>query len=205
MDDGFSRIRTCQNPPMDLLLSAFPPELGALLDSPPAGWLVACTGIGALEAAIRTTRLLAEHHPGRVLFVGTCGAYDDRLSLGAQISASEAIAISASERRGAAFRPRAERTRWASTWPLPFPSHSVAVPPAITHDPLEARLLAEVAPAEHLELTGVFAACHASAVPVAAALVVANSVGPNAHEEWEANHARVSYELIEALRGCGIL
>jgi len=36
-------------------------------------------------------------------------------------------------------------------------------------------------------------------VPVAAALAVANRVGPDAHAEWKANHARVSRALIEAL------
>ncbi|MDP2876224.1 MAG: phosphorylase [Holophaga sp.] len=185
---------------MNLLLSAFPPELGDLLDSPPPGWVVACTGIGAIEAAVTTARLLAQHRPARVLFLGTCGAYDDRLAVGAILSASEAIAISISELRGTAFRPQAERTRWASSWPLPFPAHSVAVPPAITRDPNEAKLLATIAPAEHLELTGVFAACQADRIPVAAALVVANRVGPEAHAEWLRNHARVSRELVAAIR-----
>jgi purine-nucleoside phosphorylase len=45
----------------------------------------------------------------------------------------------------------------------------------------------------------VFAACHAAGVPVAAALVVANRVGPQASAEWRASHARVSRALIAAL------
>jgi purine-nucleoside phosphorylase len=57
-----------------------------------------------------------------------------------------------------------------------------------------------LAPAEHLELSGVFAACHAAGGPGAAALVVANRVGPDAHSEWLANHAQVSRELAAALR-----
>ena len=190
---------------MDLLLAAFPPELDDLLISPPEGWTTACTGIGSLAAAITTTRLLTEQRPERVLFLGTCGAYDHRLKLGAKLCASEAIASSASELRGAAFRPEAERTRWASTWVLPLPPHPVAVPPAITRDRDEARLLAALAPAEHLELAGVFAACHAASVPVAAALVVANHVGPEAHAEWMTHHARVSRELIDTLVACGLL
>lgn len=190
---------------MDLLLAAFPPELGDLMSSPPVGWITACTGIGALQAAVSTTRLLNEHRPARVLFLGTCGAYDERLGLGSRIAVSEAIATSASELRGAAFRPQAERSRWATSWPLPLPGHAVAVPPAITRDLEEAQLLAALAPAEHLELTGVLAACHAAKTPVAAALVVANRVGPDAHEEWLANHARVSRELVEALRAAGVL
>jgi len=196
--------RPWQNPPMDLLLAAFPPELGELLETPPPGWISACTGIGALTAAVTTAQLLGAHRPSRVLFLGTCGSYDDRLGLGAQISASEAIATSVSELRGTAFRPQAERTRWTATWSLPLPLQPVAVPPAITQDPEEARLLAQVAPAEHLELTGVFAACHAAGIPVAAALAVANRVGPDAHAEWKANHARASRELVEALVAGGV-
>jgi purine-nucleoside phosphorylase len=45
----------------------------------------------------------------------------------------------------------------------------------------------------------VFAACHQARVPVAAALAVANRVGPAAHEEWLANHARASRALVAAL------
>jgi purine-nucleoside phosphorylase len=63
-----------------------------------------------------------------------------------------------------------------------------------------ARRLASVAAVEHLELTGVFAACHAAGIPVAAALGVANRVGPDANAEWRANHARVSRAVVEAIR-----
>lgn len=191
--------------PMDLLLAAFPPELGELLDDPPQGWATACTGVGALTAAVTTARLLAEQAPRRVLFIGTCGAYDERLAIGDLLSASQAIATSAPELRGTAFRPQVERTHWAATWPLPLRAHPVAVPPAVTTDPAEALLLAGVAPAEHLELTGVFAACHAAGVDCAAALAVANRVGPSAHAEWRAHHRTVSQSLREALRAAGIL
>jgi hypothetical protein len=37
-------------------------------------------------------------------------------------------------------------------------------------------------------------------VPVAAALGVANRVGPGAHAEWKREHAGVSAALVEALR-----
>jgi purine-nucleoside phosphorylase len=81
----------------------------------------------------------------------------------------------------------------------------VAVPPAITRAAGGAARLAAVAAAEHLEVTGVFAACHAAGVPVAAALAVANRVGPDAHAEWRANHARSSARLIAALREAAVL
>jgi purine-nucleoside phosphorylase len=182
-----------------LLLAAFPPELAGLDAAPPNGWRVALTGVGALAAAAATARLLAERPASRVLFVGTCGAYDQRLAVGDLISAAAVIAVSLDVLEGRAYRPESEVTRWSPGWTLPFPAHDVAVPPAITRTADGARLLASVAAAEHLELTGVFAAAHAAGVPVAGALAVANRVGPGAHAEWKANHRRVSRALLEAL------
>jgi purine-nucleoside phosphorylase len=56
-----------------------------------------------------------------------------------------------------------------------------------------------VAAAEHLELSGVFAACALAGVPVGGALGVANRVGPEAHAEWKRHHAAVSRALLLAL------
>jgi purine-nucleoside phosphorylase len=182
-----------------LLLAAFPPELCGLDAAPPPGWRVALTGVGALAAAAATARLLAEARPSRVLFVGTCGAYDARLPVGHLLSASAALAVSLDVLEGRAYRPSLEVTRWAATLPLPFPGALVAVPPGITVDQAGAALLGALAPAEHLELTGVFAAAHGAGVPVGAVLGVANRVGPAAHAEWKANHAAVSRALVAAL------
>ncbi|MBS1767184.1 MAG: phosphorylase [Acidobacteria bacterium] len=185
---------------MKLLLAAFPPELGPLLDRPPAGWRVACTGVGALLAAATTARLLAELRPEAVLFIGTCGHYDGRLAIGEAISASEAVAASLAERRGEAYRPEIETTRWVTTLEVPLPSHGVVVPPAITKTREGAALLGTLGAAEHLELTGVYAASHAVGVPVGAALTVVNEVGPDAQAQWKANHAAASLALIGRLR-----
>jgi nucleoside phosphorylase len=187
-----------------LLLAAFSPELAGLDAAPPPGWRVALTGVGALAAAAATARLLVELRPTRVLFVGTCGAYDSRLSVGDRLSASVAIATSLDELEGRAYRPEIEQTRWEAGWSLPLPPHLVAVPPAITCTAEGARRLAAVAAAEHLELTGIFAACAGAGVTAAAALAVANRVGPEANAEWRGNHARVSRELVEALRSLGV-
>jgi purine-nucleoside phosphorylase len=186
-----------------LLLAAFPPELADLPARPPAGWRLATTGVGAVTAAAETARLLAAERPDRALFVGTCGAYDGRLAVGDVIAASAAVAVGLDELEGRAQRPRLERTRWEATWDpgLALPAHVVAVTPAITLSAEGAARLAGVAAAEHLELTGVFAACHAAGVPVAAVLGVANRVGPDASAEWRANHERVSRRVIEVVGG----
>jgi len=182
-----------------LLLAAFPPELAGLDERPPPGWRVALAGVGAIAAAAATARLLAEERPDRLLFVGTCGAYDGRLPVGALLSASEVLAVSLDELEGRAYRPGPERRRWAPGWALPFPGHAVAVTPAITRTAEGAARLAAVAAAEHLELSGVFEAAQAAGVPAAAALAVANRVGPEAHAEWRARHAEASRALVAAL------
>jgi purine-nucleoside phosphorylase len=182
-----------------LLLAAFPPELAGLDASPPPGWRVAVTGVGALAAGVVTARMLAEQRCSRVLFVGTCGAYDERLAVGDLLSASAVLAVSLDVLEGRAYRPGSEPVRWAAGWALPFPAHAVAVTPGITCSAEGAHRLATLAAAEHLELSGVFAAAAAAGVPVAGALAVANRVGPDAHAEWTANHAAVCLKLVEAL------
>lgn len=192
-----------------LLLAAFPPELAGLDQSPPPGWQVRCIGVGAVTAAVVTTRLLSELKPPCVLFVGTCGAYDQRLVIGDQVEASEALSISLEEVEDRAYRPASERVRWPATLAfsraLGLPVHTVAVPPAITKTKEGAEALAAHGAVENLELTGVFAACHAAGVPCGAVLAVADRVGPDAHMQWKANHAGASKALIEALKGKGVL
>ena len=182
-----------------LLLGAFPPELGPFLEAPPRGWRVACTGVGSLLAAAATARLVEELKPEAVLFLGTCGAYDDRLKIGDALWAAEAIASSLAELRGEAYRPVIEETRWATTFDGPLPKHAVVVPPAITKTREGAALLGTLGAAEHLELTGVYAACHAVRVPVGAALAVVNEVGPDAQAQWRANQKKGSLQLIDRL------
>jgi purine-nucleoside phosphorylase len=166
---------------------------------------VALAGVGAVAAAAATARILAGGGYARVLFVGTCGAYDERLAPGDLIAASSVVDTSLEELEGRAYRPAVEVTRFAPGFELPLPGHPVAVPPAITLTAEGAAALARVGAAEHLELSGVFAACAAAHVPVAAALAVANRVGPDAHREWTANHSAASKALVEALRANGIL
>lgn len=185
-----------------LLLAAFGPELAGLDAAPPPGWRVATAGIGAVAAAATTARLLARDPTARVLFVGTCGAYDARLAVGDLLVAASAVVTSLEELDGRAYRPERERTRFDAGWapPVALPAHAVAVTPAITRTAEGARRLAAVGAAEHLELGGVLAACLDAGVPAAAALAVANRVGPDANAEWRANHERVSRALVDALR-----
>jgi len=184
---------------MNLLLSAFPPEIEGICNF--GFWHAACTGIGAIESAISVTRLIAEYEPERVLFIGTCGALDHTLSVGDIQCVEKVISTSVEELKGKAYKPSLEITEWNANYKLPFRGAIVASTPAITKSESGALLLGKIAQVEHLEISGVFAACHRAKVPVGAVLVVANRVGPGAHEEWLANNERVSKELVKAISG----
>ena len=186
------------------MLAAFEPELAGIGDTLPRGWRMATTGIGGVSAAATTARLLATALPQKVLFVGTCGAYSNSLDISDCIAASEAIMTSVPEIMERAFRPQLETTRWQATWELPLPKHAVIAAPAITSNLEDATLLGQIADVEHLELAGIFAACHQANILVASALVVANHVGPSAHEEWSANHEVVSRKLLDTLVALGV-
>ena len=188
---------------MRLILSAFAPELGPLARETPAGWEVATVGVGAVSAAAATSALVMDRWPEAVVFLGTCGRYDQRLPLFECLWATEAIATSVEELRGGAYRPSIERRRWTASLPGALPGHAVVVPPAITCTTEGAALLADLAPVEHLELTGVFEACRLAKVPCGAALVVVNDVGPDAQAQWQANHEEGSRRLVEKLRASG--
>ncbi len=185
--------------PTPLLLAAFPPELAGLDAMPPPGWRTATIGVGAIAAAAATARLIEQSRPSRVLFVGTCGAYGERLAVGDLVSVSTVLSASLDVLEGRAYRPDLEVARWEAGWSLPLPTVVAAVTPGITVSPEGAARLGALADVEHLEVTGVFAACAAAGVPAAAALAVANRVGPAAHAEWRESHRRVSRALIDAL------
>ncbi|MBP1626900.1 MAG: hypothetical protein H6Q00_1375 [Holophagaceae bacterium] len=188
-----------------LLVAAFPPELGELASAPPEGWVTGCVGIGAVCAAVAAARLIAAHRPSRVLFIGTCGAYEPSLEIGDCIAVAEVLATSMEELWEQAYRPTLERTLWKGDISLPFPTRVVATPPAITRSTKGAEALATMADAEHLELSGVFEAARAAGIPVGAVLGVANRVGPEAHEEWSRHHEEVSRQLIALLWERGVL
>ena len=186
-----------------LLLAAISDELAGLDNQPPRGWQVQCTGIGAMAAAIATTKHLMTMLPSKVIFVGTCGAYDTRLAIGDILIASQALSISLDIIDGRMYRPEQELCNWSATLKLKpsllAPKFSVAVTPGITKTLCGANKLATFAAVEHLELASVFASCHAASVPCGAILTVANKVGPKAHAQWCANHKHVSRALIDML------
>jgi len=214
--------------PTLLVVSAFPPELAPLrrsLRRPElAAWVregrLACqaVGIGLVDAAIGTTRLLeaataggsSAAPTGALLFVGTAGSYGADLPPGTVVVADEVVLVSTAAARGQGYLPDRMPTRIAASRRLatgllqaarrmtPSPGRAVraivANPLAITRHAGLGRALARAsaAAAENLEVFAVARAAAARRIPFAAVLGIANRVGPTAHAEWQEHNASAS-------------
>ena len=173
-----------------LFLAAFLPELGTL-----EGEVV---GVGLVESAIGTTRVLSSRRAGdvaHVVLVGTVGAYPNSgLSIG-DVVACESIALAAAS--GALVEgamPTSIETDRALTECFAAKRARVATTLTITTDDdvaceLERTTRAHV---EHLEAFAVARACAVANVPFTAIFGVANIVGSRGREAWRANHERAA-------------
>jgi nucleoside phosphorylase len=204
-----------------LVVSAFEPEIAPLRRRLAGRRDVqtATVGIGAIEAAIGTTRAIAAHRPGRLIFVGTAGVYARGLAaipIGGVAVAGELQGVSTAALRREGYLPgpvalRAETSTSlaavltaalgeAGRAPL-----SVACPLAITRTAALGRLIADATGAEleNLEVYAVARAALAAGVEFGAVLGVANRVGPGGHREWLKHHRAVSRAACDLL--CRVL
>jgi nucleoside phosphorylase len=205
-----------------LVVSAFEPEIAPLRRRLAGRRDVqtATVGIGAIEAAIGTTRAIAAHRPGRLIFVGTAGVYARgraAIPIGGVAVAGELQGVSTAALRREGYLPagpvalRAETSTSlaavltaalgeAGRAPL-----SVACPLAITRTAALGRLIADATGAEleNLEVYAVARAALAAGVEFGAVLGVANRVGPGGHREWLKHHRAVSRAACDLL--CRVL
>jgi purine-nucleoside phosphorylase len=172
-------------------------------------------GIGLVEAAIGTARVLADGRgraPDALIFCGTAGAYGRDLAPGrALVVADELVLVSSAVVGRQAYLPERVPTRVPASRRLSqsllaaarrvsrpdggaVEEGAVASPLAITRDARLARALAAAtsARAENLEVFAVARAALAWGVPFAAVLGIANRVGPAAHSEWQTHQAAAS-------------
>lgn len=188
-----------------LLLSAFEPEnapLRARLGSD-ANVSCATTGIGLVDAAIGADQAIDEHPFAAVVFVGTCGAFEESgLSIGDVVVSRMVKLVSPLHVSGAAAFPEAMVRGAVSDVALVqgfvaggCRQVDVATTLAVTINDESAMSLATEADVEHLESFAVARAATMRQHPFVAVLGVANMVGRNGRHEWRENHARVS-ELV---------
>jgi futalosine hydrolase len=188
------------------VVSAWPPELARLeaaLPAPPRRRLrLGTVGVGLVEAAAGTARLLAEHHPEALLLVGTAGVYPGHegiLPLGSAAVVDEMVLLPGLSPGTHAYLPDLLPTRQRSSAALikalrkaaRLPLADVACPLAITVSADAASTAARRSGCalENLEAFAVARAAASAGIPFAAVLGVANHVGPAGHREWK-QHAR---------------
>jgi nucleoside phosphorylase len=190
-----------------LVVSAWSPEL-ARLRSASRRWPAqvrdrvrfGAVGVGLVDAAIGTARLLAQHRPRALLLLGTAGVYPGRdLPLGAAVVIDDTVLLPSLDRevylpdlittRAACSRRLMARLRGSAK----LPTAVVACPLAITADTTAARAAARRSGGvlENLEAFAVARAARAAGVPFAAVLGIANRVGKSSHREWK-QHARAA-------------
>lgn len=162
-----------------LVLAAVREELGEL-----EGEIV---GTGPVEAAARTAALLQTRRPGRVVLVGSAGAYADGPPIGSAV-ASRRVGMSwGVAAMGLGYVPGAPQIVQSDADMLAtvgVPAHDVLTVGAITTDPQLAGRLADGWTVEHMECFAVATACQHEQVPFLAILGIANRVGPEAHVQW---------------------
>ncbi len=203
-----ARVSRCPQGPW-LVISAWPPELAAIR----AAWprlprdrrrklVLAAVGVGLVEAAIETTRLLHDRRPAGVLLVGTAGVYPGRrheLPVGSAAAIGATLLLPQAPRGLSVALPALVPDRVQASAALlralvratALPTAEVACPLAITTNERGARAAARLSGCdlENLEAFAVARAAAAAGVPFAGILGISNTVGPDGHRQWRRHGA----------------
>jgi futalosine hydrolase len=197
-----------------LVLAAWEPEIAALRRLAgaiaPERLALGTVGVGAVDAAVGAATAIAATRPGRVIFLGTAGAYPRgraTAAIGTVAVAGELCLASTAALRGDGYLPAPLVSRapisaglaaeLAACGPArrTIPRLGVACPVAVTRSATLGRHLAHATGAalENLEAFAVARAAAAAGIDdVAAVLGIANRVGPRGHQEWRAHHVAAS-------------
>lgn len=191
-----------------LVVAAFAPELARLrarlrhrASAERARFVLGTVGVGLVEAAIGTSRLIARHRPDAIVLVGTAGVYPAHgpvFPLASAVVASAAVLLPHLGPERDAYLPPVvpARVRFspalarALVRAAALPLAEVACPLAISRSPAATRAAATRSGCalENLEAFAVARAATVARLPCAAVLGVANRVGPAGHREWQ-HHA----------------
>jgi futalosine hydrolase len=198
------------------IVSAWPPELAALEERLQARLrrrlCLGAVGVGLVEAAAGTARLLGEQRPAALLLVGTAGVYPGYqrdLPPGTVAAIDEMVLLPSALPAKDAYLPDIVPSRVRSSAALRralcdrghLPSADVACPLAITASAKAAAAAARVSGCalENLEAFAVARAAALAGIPFAAVLGVSNHVGPDGHRQWRANARRAAAAACESI------
>lgn len=182
-----------------LLLFSSDLELRACFpDGTPSDAPVGVSGVGLVDAALGTARLIARRAPFRIIFVGTCGAHaGSGLAIGDVIVAESTMIGSGDVARGEMRIPELLPSRLDCDHALvaAIAERTPSVRRAAVSCTLGITESAELATllgasgggaVENMEAFGVMRA--AGEIPCTAVLGVTNLVGPDGGREWRANY-----------------
>lgn len=173
------------------------------------------TGVGLVDAAIGTARLVDQHAPGSVVFIGTCGAYrGSQLVTGDLVVASD-VGLGSGDVASGQMRIPALLSSWMRTdralselllarvraAGMGVQLASVCCTLGITESDELAERLNEYnrCAVENLEAFALLRA--APDPPVGIVLGVTNFVGAGGGSDWKANYRWVMRKLVQAVMG----
>jgi nucleoside phosphorylase len=173
----------------------------------PDGLITGITGVGLIDAAVGTTRLVIEHHPEAVIFAGTCGAHSKGgFAIEDVVIATEVRLGSGDVAQGAMRIPTllpsnltcdeelskmVLSSAYSRGWERAVRRGTVSCTFGITEtDELAASLFAhDRSDCENLEAFSVLRA--AGSIPIAVVLGVTNMVGAGGGRDWNANYRKM--------------
>jgi futalosine hydrolase len=174
---------------MILVLAAFEPELTALESRLER----ATVGVGLVEAALGTARVIGARKPAGVVLVGTAGAYSGKsISIGDVVIASRVLLVTPAGALVPAMPVEVMTDARLGQGAEHVRRVTVATTLAVTTDDDVACALSAKGDVEHLEAFAVARACQEANVPFTAVLGIANVVGSRGRAEWREHHQRAS-------------
>jgi nucleoside phosphorylase len=201
-----------------LILGAVEEEVKRLrhLEQQKLGIRIHCVGIGSVEAAANTSKLLAQYlHNSEqslgVLFIGSVGAYDGSVEKLSLVVSSHTAQLDAASMSGKGFVPEAQTTALQADSELSekvrcglnssFCVAGICSPPSITANSILGKEISEatLCDYENLELFGVALASQNLQVPWSSVCAVTNSVGAEAHKQWQQYQELAASQTAQAL------
>ncbi len=180
---------------MKLICAAWNEEIKSVS----AATLVAALGIGYLEAALELTRILDQHQNiSEIIFLGTCGSYNQDLAIGDIVTVSSARLLELGEAQGLAYNVRKGLSYESGAEGLPC----LCSMEITKSSELSARILEYYGfkqAVENMELFGVARVATERGIKWSARLAVTNYTDLNAHQDWLVNHQQLSKQLGESL------
>lgn len=160
-------------------------------------------GIGYLEAALNLESFLNKNpKPKEIIFIGTAGSYSQALSIGELVNVSSVSLLNIGTVLKQSYIPK-EYESFQSSGKIQCLSsleitNSAELSKKISN-------LSSKSLVENMELYGVAKVASRHDIPWSAILGITNYTDENAHQDWKANHQRVSADLCKSFTNTNLL